>query len=69
MFSGIIEGKARILKIDNGLFTVENIFKDGEGLSIGQSIAHDGACMTITEIGEGCYSFFAMEESLRVTNF
>ena len=27
MFSWIIENKARILDIDNGTFTVENIFK------------------------------------------
>lgn len=67
MFSGIIESKAKILKRDGWLFTVENTFK--EPLVIGQSIAHDGACMTVTEWDSEKYSFFVMQESLNVTNF
>ena len=44
---------------------MQNIFQ--EPLVLGQSIAHDGACMTITEIQDGSYSFFVMEESLSKT--
>lgn len=69
MFSGIIEGKARILEIDGGTFTIEKIFETSEPLHIGQSIAHDGACMTITEILDTSYRFFSMEESLARTHF
>jgi riboflavin synthase alpha subunit len=39
MFSGIIEKKAKILKIENGNYTVENIFK--KPLKQGISVAHD----------------------------
>lgn len=67
MFSWIVEQKAKILNIDNWTFEVENTFK--EPLQIGQSIAHDGACMTLTSWNEKSYTFFAMEESLKKTNF
>ncbi len=67
MFSGIIEHQAKILSIENGVFRVENTF--GEILTLGQSIAHDGACMTITESRDEYYEFFCMQESLLVTNF
>lgn len=67
MFSWIIENKARILDIDNGTFTVENIFK--KPLKQGISVAHDWACMTIIESDSDKYSFFVMEESIKKTNF
>ncbi len=67
MFSGIIEQKAKILDIDNWKITVENTFT--EPLTIGQSIAHDGACMTIVDFDSQKYSFFCMEESFKKTNF
>lgn len=67
MFSGIIEQKAKILQIESGRFTVENTFQGS--LSIGQSIAHDGACMTIESFKDDSYTFFVMEESLKKTNF
>lgn len=67
MFSGIIEKKAKILKRDWGRFTVENTL--GTDLKIGQSIAHDGACMTLESFDEESYSFFVMEESLKKTNY
>jgi riboflavin synthase len=47
---------------------VENNFHD-EPLTIGQSIAHDGVCMTLTHITPESYTFFAMEESFARTNF
>ncbi|MDD2693304.1 MAG: riboflavin synthase [Candidatus Gracilibacteria bacterium] len=67
MFSGIIEHQAKILDKKDGLFRMENTF--GNSLKEGQSIAHDGACMTLTKIENNYYEFFAMEETLRVTNF
>ncbi|MDD2907194.1 MAG: riboflavin synthase [Candidatus Gracilibacteria bacterium] len=67
MFSGIIENKAKIININNGTFTVENIFK--KQLKQGISIAHDGACMTIIESDIDKYSFFVMQESIKKTNF
>ena len=67
MFSGIIEKTAEILEVRDGLFRMENSFS--ESLMIGQSIAHDGACMTIIEADAYSYAFFAMQESFRMTNF
>lgn len=67
MFSWIIEQKAKILSVENWNFEIENTFK--EPLQIGQSIAHDGACMTLTSWNEKLYKFFAMQETLKVTNF
>lgn len=67
MFSGIIQNKARILEVKEWVYTIENIFK--EELKQWISIAHDGACMTITESDTEKYSFFVMEESIKKTNF
>ena len=67
MFTGIIEQKGEIIGIHDGRFTVKNIFP-GE-ISLGQSIAHDGACMTIESFDDESYTFFVMEESLSKTNF
>jgi len=67
MFSWIIEHQAKILEIDAWKITIENTFTDT--LEIGQSIAHDWACMTITEFNDDNYSFFSMEESFSKTNF
>lgn len=67
MFSGIVEKKSKIIEIDNWRFTVENTFHDT--IKIGQSIAHDGACMTIESIDIHTYTFFCMEESFKKTNF
>ena len=67
MFSWIIENKAKILNIENWNYTVENIFECD--LKVWISIAHDWACMTITESTPEKYSFFVMEESIKKTNF
>lgn len=67
MFSGIIEKKSKILSIEQWRFSMENHFwKD---LQIGQSIAHDWACMTIEKYDNSSYTFFMMAESLQKTNF
>ncbi len=69
MFSGIIKDKTKILWINKWVFTVENIFNNDNNLKIWDSVAHDWACMTITEISNEKYSFFVMEESINKTNF
>lgn len=67
MFTGIIEKQTKIISIEKWKFTVENIFTDA--LETWQSIAHDGACMTVESWDENTYSFFVMEESMKKTNF
>lgn len=67
MFTGIIEKKAKILEKNWWKFVIENIFP-GE-LKLWQSIAHDGACMSVDNVQDETYSFFMMQESLNKTNF
>lgn len=67
MFSGIIYHQANTLSISDGVFEMENVFS--EVLDLGESIAHDGACMTVTSSDEKTYTFQAVAESLDRTNF
>ena len=70
MFSGIVETMAQVVKIEteqtNKHFTLRNPF--GEPLSIDQSIAHNGVCLTVVRIDGDLYTVTAMQETLRLTN-
>ena len=70
MFSGIIEGMARVEAIrteqDNVHFTLSCPFV--EELKIDQSVAHNGVCLTVVEIKDGQYTVTAMRETLNCTN-
>ena len=70
MFSGIVETMAQVVKIEteqtNKHFTLRNPF--GEPLSIDQSIAHNGVCLTVVKIEGDLYTVTAMQETLRLTN-
>jgi riboflavin synthase len=71
MFTGIIEevGKVKELRKKNANqnFTIatKSILKNKK---IGESIAVNGACMTITKISGNTFQFDAMPESLELTN-
>ena len=70
MFSGIVETMAQVVKIEteqtNKHFTLRNPF--GEALSIDQSIAHNGVCLTVVKMEGDLYTVTAMQETLRLTN-
>ena len=70
MFSGIVETMAQVVQIEteqtNKHFTLRNLF--GEALSIDQSIAHNGVCLTVVKIDGDLYTVTAMQETLRLTN-
>ena len=70
MFSGIVEKMAQVVKIEteqtNKHFTLRNPF--GEELSIDQSIAHNGVCLTVVKMEGDLYTVTAMQETLRLTN-
>ncbi len=70
MFSGIVETMAQVVKIEteqtNKHFTLRNPF--GEALTIDQSIAHNGVCLTVVKIEGDLYTVTAMQETLRLTN-
>ena len=70
MFSGIVEDKARVTAIehdqDNVHFTLTCSFVDE--LSIDQSVAHNGVCLTVVRIEDNTYTVTAMRETLECTN-
>ena len=70
MFSGIVETMAQVVRVEteqtNKHFTLHNPF--GEPLSIDQSIAHNGVCLTVVKIEGDLYTVTAMQETLRLTN-
>lgn len=70
MFSGIIEGMARVEAIrteqDNVHLTLSCPF--AQELKIDQSVAHNGVCLTVVDIEDGMYTVTAMRETLNCTN-
>ena len=72
MFTGIVQSTAAIINIiKKENFQTHIIELDNsliEGLQIGASIAHNGCCLTVTEINGNQLSFDLMQETLKVTN-
>ena len=72
MFTGIVQGTAPVVKIiEKENFRTHIIELDEpllEGLQTGASIAHNGCCLTVTEIKGNLISFDLMQETLQVTN-
>lgn len=70
MFSGIVEGTAKVVKLvqekENLHLTLTNPFQ--ENLSIDQSISHNGVCLTIVSIEETQYTVTAIKETLERSN-
>jgi riboflavin synthase len=71
MFTGIIETQG---KIKNKLFSGNNIDFRIEcpyllnQIKVDQSIAHNGVCLTVTELSEDTYVVTAIDETLKKTN-
>ncbi len=70
MFSGIVETMARVVAIehdqDNVHFTLTCPFTSE--LSIDQSVAHNGVCLTVVSIKDDTYTVTAMRETLECSN-
>ena len=70
MFSGIVETMAQIVKIEqeqgNKHFTLRNPYP--EPLSIDQSVAHNGVCLTVVKTEGDLYTVTAMQETLNRSN-
>ena len=70
MFSGIIEEFATVKAIshdrENIDLTLTCSFVDE--LKIDQSVAHNGVCLTVVDITDGCYTVTAMKETLDRSN-
>lgn len=72
MFTGIVQGMAEVVAVEEKpLFRTHTLrFPPQwlEGLETGASVAHNGCCLTVTEINGDCVSFDLIKETLRVTN-
>jgi len=72
MFTGIVQGTAEVVGIEKKKAFRTHVMRMPEsgisGLQPGASIAHNGCCLTVTEIRDDLVSFDLMEETLRVTN-
>ncbi|WP_422362250.1 riboflavin synthase [Reichenbachiella sp.] len=70
MFTGIIETIGVIQSIDksgtNVDFTIQS--KISHELKVDQSVAHNGVCLTVTELAEHWHKVTAVEETLLKTN-
>ena len=72
MFTGIVQGTAPVVEIrEKENFRTHIIELDAdllEGIQTGASIAHNGCCLTVTEIDGSRIAFDLMQETLKVTN-
>lgn len=70
MFSGIIERTAIVESViaegGNKHFTLRSDL--ARELKIDQSVAHNGVCLTVVDIGEGTYTVTAIRETLLKSN-
>ena len=70
MFTGIIEQKGRIEKMEregsNVHFTVSAPFSSE--LQVDQSVAHDGVCLTVVKLDPGSYVVTAIKETMDRTS-
>lgn len=72
MFTGIVQGTADVLAIEEKPNFRTHIIKMPDallpGLELGASVAHNGCCLTVTEINGDRVSFDLVKETLRITN-
>ena len=72
MFTGIVQGMAQIKaiigKANFRTHVVEMPQEMLKGLQIGASVAHNGVCLTVTEIKGNLVNFDLMQETLKITN-
>ncbi|HEY1845088.1 MAG TPA: riboflavin synthase subunit alpha [Buttiauxella sp.] len=72
MFTGIVQGTATLVAIEEKPNFRTHIIEMPEamlpGLETGASVAHNGCCLTVTDIAGNRVSFDLMKETLRITN-
>ena len=71
MFTGIIETVGKVLCIKEGVGGLQFLIEAPEfetGVKIGDSISVDGACLTVTSVGSGEFSFDVIPETLSRTS-
>lgn len=68
MFTGIVEETGIIKSLDSNRISVK-CDKVLEQTKLGDSIAINGVCLTVTELQKDCFTADVSRETLRVTNF
>lgn len=70
MFSGIIDRLGKVTALDTGERPALSVAAPGwlEDVSIGDSIAVNGVCLTVISMGNGEFAADVMPETLRATN-
>lgn len=72
MFTGIVQGTARLIGLEEKANFRTHIIEMPDALlpnlETGASVAHNGCCLTVTQIDGNKVSFDLIKETLRVTN-
>lgn len=72
MFTGIVQGTAEIVAVDEKEYFRTHIVRLPQALlpelTLGASVAHNGCCLTVTAIEGDRVSFDLIKETLRITN-
>ncbi len=67
MFTGIVEELGTLRRREGGRFEFE-ASAVADGLHIGDSVAHNGVCLTVVEMGPGWYAVDVVDETLARSN-
>jgi riboflavin synthase len=69
MFTGIIEKTSRVVAVTDGpMFRRLTVACDWTDIRLGDSVANNGACLTVCDIGQGTIAFDVIRETLDKTN-
>ena len=74
MFTGIVEGVGKVKKISkatknrSAIQMIVDLGKYGKGLKIGQSVALNGVCLTVTKLSKTGCAFEMIEETTKKTD-
>jgi riboflavin synthase len=74
LFTGIVEGIGKVKKITkvtknrSAIQMVIDLGKHGKGLKIGQSVALNGVCLTVTKLSKAGSTFEMIEETTKKTD-
>ena len=70
MFSGIVESIGEVINVENNNYNFNIDIKSNfrNELSIGESVAHNGVCLTVTHIHKETYRVNCVKETLDKTN-
>ena len=67
MFTGIVETKGEVIATEGAKYYIKCSFL--HEVYIGQSIAHDGICLTVSAINKDSYVIELIPETVKRTHF